>query len=217
MTEVLRRARYVGVSYSQFGDEHFCPLCRGGNYQCRLVALLMTWQHDIVVPVAPKVAFPCFDEKRNQPWLVVKRRFFAREHHIEKRLCMRHNLLVGWQNDRILLIMRADLGSLCSLLLYSSVLYECHYLLFAPTLLVSLCHSGFFLRRSSHEVLQEVPLAIFELAILAGVQFFLYAAEGAVPDYYVKLLRFDHAGVTSYFGCRSLLSMSWVISGLKRM
>lgn len=33
---------------------------------------------------------------------------------------------------------------------------------------------------------------IFELAILAAVHFWLYAAEGAVPDYYVGWLHFDH-------------------------
>lgn len=36
-----------------------------------------------------------------------------------------------------------------------------------------------------------LTLSIYELAILAGVKFPIYAAKGAAPDYHVRSLRFD--------------------------
>lgn len=37
-----------------------------------------------------------------------------------------------------------------------------------------------------------ITLPIFEVALLAGVQFLLYAADGAAPAYFVRSLRFAH-------------------------
>lgn len=37
-----------------------------------------------------------------------------------------------------------------------------------------------------------ITLAISELVVLAGMQFLLYAAEGAVPDHFVVSLRLDN-------------------------
>lgn len=70
--------------------------------------------------------------------------------------------------------------------------YECSYFLFVSTPLVLSYYGDLFLRRSSVDKRLIFSLAVSELAILAGVQFLLYAAKGAAPDCVVGLSRLDH-------------------------
>lgn len=48
-------------------------------------------------------------------------------------------------------------------------------------------------------------LAIYKFAVLAGLQFLLYAAEGAAPDYFVGLLSFDHVRGDMFFWFPTLI------------
>lgn len=56
-----------------------------------------------------------------------------------------------------------------------------------------------FLCGSSGDVRRENTLAILEFAVLAGVQYILYAAKEAAPNYYVGTLRADHVGSCMLF------------------
>lgn len=56
----------------------------------------------------------------------------------------------------------------------------------------SLINVGLFLRGSFDDIGQVINLSISKLAILAGIQFLLYAAEWAAPDYFVDTLRLEH-------------------------
>lgn len=62
--------------------------------------------------------------------------------------------------------------------------YGCPYLLLVLTPFSVPYYRGLFLRGGSDDIQRVITLTIFEFVILPGVQFFLYAVEGAVPDYF---------------------------------
>lgn len=86
------------------------------SYQRWVAVMLGTWQHDGIARAVPELAFSCLDEDWEQLWLVVKNRYWARMHHIETRLRMGHNLLVGWHNVEIFSIMPVDRGGMYPIL-----------------------------------------------------------------------------------------------------
>lgn len=51
-----------------------------------------------------------------------------------------------------------------------------------------------FLLGGSDNIPRVITLTISEFAVLAGIQFLLYAAEGAAPDYFVGSFLFYHVG-----------------------
>lgn len=58
-------------------------------------------------------------------------------------------------------------------------------LLFVQTPFIFIYYSGLFVCRASDDTRRIITLAISELAMLAGMQFLLYAAEEGAPDYHV--------------------------------
>lgn len=53
-------------------------------------------------------------------------------------------------------------------------------------------YSGLFLHGGIDDIRRTIPLEIFELAALPAMQFLLYTAYGAAPDYCVGSLHFEH-------------------------
>lgn len=72
--------------------------------------------------------------------------------------------------------------------------YECPYLLFVLRPLVFSYYSELYLRSGSDNIRRILSLPISEPAVLAGVQFVLYATERSAPDYFVGSLRFIRIG-----------------------
>lgn len=99
------------------------------------------------------------------------------------RLCMQHNILVGWHDFEIILIIPADLCSLYLILPSLSTKYEYPCFLFVPMPLIFSNLRRLFLRCSSDNIKLVVTLAFPEVAMLAGARFLLYATEVVVPDY----------------------------------
>lgn len=76
---------------------------------------------------------------------------------------------------------------------------------FVPTAFTFSLHSGLFSRGISDNSRQVTTPASSELAIVAGVQFLLFSAEGAAPNYYVGTLWFAHVGPGMLFPLQTLL------------
>lgn len=100
--------------------------------------------------------------------------------------------------------MPANRGGLYTILPPWWAVYACPYLLFAPTPLIFLYYGGLFLHDSFDDIRRVITVTIYEFAILAGVQFLLYAAEWVALDYFVGSLGFDHVGAGMLFWLRPL-------------
>lgn len=87
------------------------------SYQWRQTTLLTTSRRDKAVPTVPGVAFSYLDEEWSQLWLVVKPHRCACEHHFERGIRMRNNLLAGWYNAENFRSMQAGRCGLYPLLL----------------------------------------------------------------------------------------------------
>lgn len=70
--------------------------------------------------------------------------------------------------------------------------YECSYLMSVPILSVYTYFSELYLCGGSDDVQLVITSANCEFDVLSAVQFLLYAAEGAVPNYFVGSLLFHH-------------------------
>lgn len=74
-------------------------------------------------------------------------------------------------------------------------------------LLVFTYCSGLFLLGSTANIRYGTTFAFFELVFLSVVQFLLYVAQWAAPNYHVESLGFDHAG-----GGMSILLLTTFVS-----
>lgn len=133
--------RFV-VPYGRKIDIPCVIFAQGLSYQQQPVDGLAMWRHENNVPIEPDVAPSCIGKDKRQSWLVVKRRYWAREHHLKSSLCMHHKLLVGRHNFEVLSIMPADCDGSYLILPSWCDGYECPYILFVPAPLIRLYYSG---------------------------------------------------------------------------
>lgn len=82
--------------------------------------------------------------------------------------------------------------------------YESPYLLFVSTV-GFFYYGGLYWRGESDDIRRIVTTAISEFGVSAGVQFSIYAAEGAVSDYFVGSLHLDHVANGMLFWLPNLL------------
>lgn len=163
------------------------------TYQRRLAEIFATWRCEKAVSTVPEMAFPGVDEHWCLIWHVVEQRYRARKHHFVRRLCLRHNVLAGWNNPENFSNMPAGRGGLLLVLPPWWDRYECSYLFLVLAPLLFSYYGGLILRSGFHDIWRMNSMVISKLTVLAGVQFPLYAAERATQDYFVGSLRFDHA------------------------
>lgn len=103
MLETLGRAKRFRVPYCQCGNGYSVRLLRGGwKLSAMACELIGGVGHDKLVPAVPEIDFYCIDEEWNLLCLVLKMRYWAREHNFEKPILIRHNLLVAWHNEAFL-------------------------------------------------------------------------------------------------------------------
>lgn len=115
--EALGPKRRFAVPYGKIGNGYFsCFPCRKVEYQKLLASMLADWRRGGDVPTAPNVACSCLDGDWSRLRLVDKLRSWAREHHSQTPLRMRHSVLVGWHNVEIFLVMPAGRSALYPIL-----------------------------------------------------------------------------------------------------
>lgn len=92
---------------------------------------------------------------------------------------------------------------------------------FVPSPLAISYYGGLFLWGGFDDIRQMITIAISKLAILTGVRFLFYAAEGAVPDYIVGSLHLDNVerGMLSWLAAFlvNIASKFWFYKIVKRM
>lgn len=104
---------------------------------------------------------------------------------METRVLISHDLLVG----------RSEFVNFSVILVYHLVLYpllpsgcvqsECPLLLFVRAASVFINYTGLFVHDHADHTCLEIALTISESIDLAAVQFLLYVADGAAPDYQI--------------------------------
>lgn len=138
------------------------------SYQRRLAALCETWKSEKAVPTVPHETFPFLDEDWSQLWPVFKRWHWARKRHLDKRFCMRRNLLVDWRNVK--------LGQICELIV--ALCIGCYHPGGTRMSIFIIClfqfgkifsyYGSLLLRVATDDIQRVIMLAISKLTILAG-------------------------------------------------
>lgn len=82
---------------------------------------------------------------------------------------------------------------------------------------VGLYFNSLFLPGGSENIRRMTTPAISKFAVIADVQFLLYAAKGTIPDYSLGLLRFDHVGRGRLIPLPTLLENIFSHVGLRRL
>lgn len=163
--------RFIWAQYDLRGVEHsVCELRRRGGLLVTACSITGELASEEVFSTASDVDLPCYGEDKSQLWVVVRRRYWAREQRFETLLSMRHKLPVGWHNIEIFTVMLSGSSGMSTLLRSWRIEYECSHILFLPNVLIYTNFCDLYPRGNTKDIRLVITLASFGLGVLPGVQ-----------------------------------------------